>query len=75
MDDDGWQRVLISGNFRNVGEALRKSLAEMAKRLYQERSANYLVTFLARLIPLDKQPGVLRQVIGQIVMKLLRKDY
>ena len=44
MDDDGWQRILISGNFRNVGEGLRKSLAEMAKRLYQERSANYLVT-------------------------------
>ena len=83
MDADGWRRILISGNFGNVGEDLRKSIAEMAKRLCQERSANYLAAFLAcRLIPLDKQPGVrpigigevLRRVIGKIVMKLLRKD-
>ena len=55
----------------------------MAKRLRQERSANYFATFLAcRLIQLDKQPyyrpiridKVLRQVIRKIVMKLLRKD-
>ena len=83
MDADGWRRILISGNFGNVGEELRKSIAEMAKRLCQKRSANYLAAFLAcRLIPLDKQPGVrpigigevLRPVIGKIVMKLLRKD-
>ena len=81
MDADGWRRILISGNFGNVGE-LRKSIAEMAKRLCQKRSANYLAAFLAcRLIPLEKQPGVrpigigevLRRVIGKIVMKLLRK--
>ena len=82
MDADGWRRILISGNFGNVGEELRKSIAEMAKRLCQKRSANYLAAFLAcRLIPLDKQPGVrpigigevLRRVIRKIVMKLLRK--
>ena len=52
----------------------------MAKRLCQERSANYLATFLAcRLIPLHKQPyvtpiridEVLRQVIGKIVCPTL----
>ena len=54
MDADGWRRILISGNFRNVGEYFRKSIAEIAKRLWQERSANYLTAFLAyRLIPLD----------------------
>ena len=82
MDAGGCRRMLISGNFGNVGEE-RKSIAEMAKRLCQKRSANYLAAFLAcRLIPLDKQPGVrpigigevLRPVIGKIVMKLLRKD-
>ena len=83
MDADGWRRILLSGNFGNVGEDLRKSIAGMAKRQCQERSANYLAAFLACiLIPLDKQPGVrpigigevLRPLIGQIVMKLLRKD-
>ena len=83
MNPDGWRRILIPGNFGNVGEDLRKSIAEMAKILCQERRANYLAAFLAcRLIPLDKQPGVtpieigevLRRAIGKIVMKLLRKD-
>ena len=47
MDADGWRRILISGNFGNAGEDLRKSMAETAKILYQERSANYLATFVA----------------------------
>ena len=33
MDADGWRRKLISCNFGNVGEDLRKSIVEMAKRL------------------------------------------
>ena len=83
MDADGWCRIPISGNFGNVGEDHWKSMAEIAERLCQERSANYLAIFLAcRLIPLDKQPGVkpigigevLRRVIGKIVIKLLKED-
>ena len=31
MDADGWHRILISGNFGNLGEELWKSIAEMAK--------------------------------------------
>ena len=83
MDTDGWGLILISGNFGNVAEDLRKSIAEMAKRICQERIANYLAAVLAcRLILIYKQPGdrpvrvgeVLRQVIGKIAMKHLRKD-
>ena len=56
----------------------------MAKRLPSERSANYLAVFLAcRLIPFDKQLGVmpigigevLRRVIGKIVINSLEKIY
>ena len=83
IDTDGWRRILIPGNFGNVGEDIRKSIAERAKRLCQERSANYFTAFLGcRLNPLEKQSGVrpiaisevLRRVIGKIVMKRLRKD-
>ena len=83
MHTDRWHHILISGNFGYVEEDVRKSIAEMAKRLCQERSANYLANFLAcRLIPLDKQLGVrpigtgevLRWVIRKIVIKSLRKD-
>ena len=42
MNADGWRRILISDNFGNVGEQLRKSIAEMAKGLCQERSVNIL---------------------------------
>ena len=47
QDADGWHRILILGNFGNVEEDFRKSVAEMAKRLCQEKSANYLAIFLA----------------------------
>ena len=57
MDAVESRRILILCNFRNVGEDFRKSILEMAKRLCQEKSADYFATFLAcRLIPLDKQP-------------------
>ena len=39
-DVTGWRHILISDNFGNV-EELRKSIAEMAKGLCQERSVNY----------------------------------
>ena len=43
----------------NVGEDFQESIAEMARKLCQERSINYLAPFQAcRLTPLDKQPGV-----------------
>ena len=59
MKADGWLRIMISSNFGNVGEDFQKSKAEMAKRLCQERSANYLSAYLTcRLIPVDKKPGV-----------------
>lgn len=47
QDADEWHRILILGNFGNVEEDFRKSVAEMAKRLCQEKSANYLAIFLA----------------------------
>ena len=53
LDADRWGGTLTSGTFGNVGEGFWKSVAEMAKRLCQERSANYLAGFLAcRLIHL-----------------------
>ena len=59
MEADGCRRIIISSDFGNVGEDFQKSIAEMAKRLCQERSADYLSAFLTcRLIPLDKKPGV-----------------
>ena len=40
-DVTGWHHILISDNFGNVEEELRKSIAEMVKGLCQERSVNY----------------------------------
>ena len=33
MHADGWHRILISGNFKNVGENFQKSITKMIKRL------------------------------------------
>ena len=55
----------------------------MTKRLCQHNTVKHLEAFLAcRLLRLDKQPGfrpnviggVLRYVIGKIIMKLLKRD-
>ena len=67
MDADRWRLILISGSFGNVGEDFRKSMAEITKRLCQERLANYLAGFLeSRLITLDKQLGVRHIGIGEV---------
>ena len=81
LDAEGWRRKLVSGNFNKSGEHLRKTIADLTKRLYQYKTGKHLDPFLAyKLIPLDKQFGVrpigigevLRRIIGKIIMKLLR---
>ena len=82
LDADGWRRILMLGNFGSSGEDLRKTIADITKRLCRDNTVKHLEAFLAcRLIPLDKKPGVrpigighiLRRVIGKIVMKLLKR--
>ena len=69
---DGWRCVLISGNFTNLGQEFPKSIVEMAKRLCQERSADYLVAFLARrLIQLEMQPGVRPIGISEVLSRVI----
>ena len=83
LDADGWRRILMSGNFGTSEEDLRKAIAGMTKRLRQDNTVKHLEAFLAcRLIRLDKQPGVrpigvgevLRRVVGNRVMKLLKRN-
>ena len=83
LDADGWRRILMSGNFGSSVEDLRKTIADMTKRLCRDNTVKHLEAFLAcRLIHLDKQPGVrpigigeiLRRVFREIVMKLLKRD-
>ena len=82
-NDDGWRRILMSGNFGTSGEDMRKVITDMIKLLCQNNTIKHLEAFLACwLIPLDKQQvvrpigmgEVLRHVIGEIVLKLLKKD-
>ena len=83
LDADGWRRILLSANFGNTSEDLRKAIAQMTRRLCTDKNAQNISAFLAsRLIPLDKNPGVrpigvgevLRRIIGKIVMKVVKKD-
>ena len=68
MDADGWCRILTSSNFGNVGQDLRKSIAEMAKRLYQKRSANYHAKYYV-----GHKPRLSATVIQYQVIYLLKE--
>ena len=82
LDTDGWRGILVSGNFDSSGVDLRKTIADMTKRLCQDNTVKHLEACLtSRLVPLDKQPGsrptgigeILRRIIEKIVMKLLKR--
>ena len=60
MDADECREPLTSKVYGDCGKDLRKSIANLTRKLYtQETNDELLQGFLAaRLVPLDKQPGV-----------------
>ncbi len=84
FDADGWRRPLTSKMYGECGKDLRSSIANVTKKLCtQQINDQSLQGFLAaRLVPLDKQPGVrpigvgemLRRICGQLVMSIVKGD-
>ena len=84
MDADGWRKPLTSKVYGDCGKDLRKSIAKLTRKLCtQETNDESLQGFLAaRLVPLDKQPGVrpigvgevLRRISGKLVMAVVKED-
>ena len=61
LDADGWRGILTSRAFGTATLDLRKTFAQLIKKLCVEelKSPSSLESFLAcRLIPLDKKPGI-----------------
>ena len=82
---DSWRRILTSCAFGKAALDLRKTFAQLIKKLCVEEleSPSSLESFVAcRLIPLDEQPGlrpigvreVLRIIAGKAVMMLFKND-
>ncbi len=84
MDADGWRKPLTSKVYGDCGKDFRKSIAGLTRKLCtQEINDQSLQGFLAaRLVPLDKQPGVrpigvgevLRRISGKLVMAVVKED-
>ena len=84
MDADGWRKPLTSKVFGDSGKDLRKAIVSVTRKLCtQEIIDESLEGFLAaRLVPLDKQPGVrpigvgevLRRISGKLAMTIVKKD-
>lgn len=73
LDAEGWRRILVWRNFNKSGEHLRKTIADLTKRLYQYKIGKQLDAFLAyKLIPLGKQSGV-RLGIGEVLWRIIEK--
>ena len=84
LDADEWRRMLTSREFGTSLTDLRKTFAQVMKKLCIEEleSTTSLEGFTAcRLIPLDKKPGlrpivvgeVLRRIAGKVIM-IFKKD-
>ena len=85
LDADGWRRMLTSREFGTSSTDLRKTFAQLIKRLCIEEleTTTSLEAFTAyRLIPLHKKPGlrpigvgeVLRRIAGKVIMMIFKKD-
>ena len=84
LDADGWRRMLTSREFGTSSTDLRKTFAQLIKRLCIEEleTTTSLEAFTAcRLIPLDKKSGlrpigvgeVLRRITGKVIMMIFKK--
>lgn len=79
MDADAFRRILCSKNFNTCGKELREEIAILTKNLATKHfDPDLLGPYVnARLIPLDKNPGVrpigigevLRRIIGKVISK------
>ena len=73
LDADCWRRMLISNSFGTASSDLRKSIADLIKKLYIKR-INFenisLEAFIAcRLIPLNKNPGLRPIGVGEVLRR------
>ena len=75
LDADCWKRIFTSNQFGDSTDDLRKTFAEVTKKLCTvENQSTSLEAFLAnRLIPLDKNPGLRPIGVGEVYDALLEK--
>ena len=84
MDEDGWRRILVSRDYGDAGNDLRKVIASLIKKICIEEiddsSLSPLMT--SRLVPLNKNSSlrpigvgqVLRQVMGKVAVSAFFED-
>ena len=84
MDADGWRRMILSNSFGESSNDLCKAIALVARKMCTDEvnDSSLEALLAARLIPLNKNPGlrpigvgeVLRRIIGKAVVTLLKND-
>ena len=74
---DGWRRMLISNSFGTACPDFRKSIADFIKKNSSKRinfEKKSLEAFIAyRSIPLNKNPGLRRIGVGEILCRIAGK--
>ena len=84
MDANGWRRILVSRDYDEGGNDLRKAIGSLIKKIcIEEIDDSSLSPLMAsRLVPLNKNPGlrpigvgeVLRRVMGKVVISAFSED-
>ena len=84
MDAEGWRRILTSKQVGNSFSHLCKAIGRMTRKLCAVEDQHGLLEafVVCRLIPLDKNPGlrrigideILLRIFGKVVVSTIRED-
>ena len=84
MDAEGWRRILTSKQVGNSFSDLCKAIGRMTRKLctVEDQHGLFEAFVVCRLIPLDKNPGlrrigigeILRRIFGKVVVSTIRED-
>ena len=60
IDANGWRRIVVSSDYGDAGNDLRKAIASLIKKIcIEEINDSYLSPLMeSRLVTLNKNPGI-----------------
>ena len=73
IDTDGWRRILVSRDYDDAGNDLRKAIASFIKKACTEEVDDSSLSSLmaSRLVPLSENPGLRPIGFGEVLRQVM----